>query len=208
MKIIAISDTHGQHHQLTLPEGDMIIHAGDITRSGKESQVKEFLLWFSKQPHRYKVFVAGNHDWYFEREEASIIKELIPEGIIYLNDEGIEIEGVKIWGSPIQPWFLDWAFNRQRGEDIQKHWDLIPEDSDIVVTHGPVYGYQDLTVRNEKVGCEDLLKTIQKIKPKYHISGHIHEGYGQSSDGITEYVNASVLNESYQLVNEPICFDY
>ncbi len=205
MKIIVISDTHGQHHNLEVPPGDMVIHAGDVSRSGKESQIKEFLLWFEKLPHKYKIFVAGNHDWYFEKAIPEDIATVIPENVTYLNDTGVTIEGMNIWGSPIQPWFLDWAFNRHRGADIRKHWDLIPENTDLLITHGPAMGYQDKTTRGEHVGCLDLLERIQFIKPKYHVSGHIHEAYGQSTDGTTTYINASVLNERYQLVNEPIC---
>jgi len=126
LKIISISDTHGKHKGLTLPDADMIIHAGDITSNGDELQVKSFLNWFSNLNIQHKIFIAGNHDFYFERNPTEGIQKLIPENIIYLNDQLITIDGINIWGSPITPWFFDWAFNRERGEDIKKHWDLIP----------------------------------------------------------------------------------
>ncbi len=207
MKIIAISDTHGQHKDLQLPDGDLLLHAGDVSKRGSRAEIMDFLYWFSDQPHKYKVFIAGNHDFYFEKTVPEFINSDIPKNVVYLNDSGTEIEEIKIWGSPIQPWFYDWAFNRQRGADIKKHWNLIPSGTDILITHGPAYGILDLTMDSRAVGCEDLLEKIQEIKPKYHICGHIHEAYGQKRVGDTHYINASVLNLNYRLVNEPIVFE-
>lgn len=207
MKIVAISDTHNQHKFLNLPKGDMLIHAGDVSSRGTKEQVLDFLDWFSKTDFKYKIFIAGNHDFYFEKENEEIVKDIIPKSIIYLNDSGIEIENIKIWGSPIQPEFYDWAFNRDRGEEIQKHWNLVPKDTDILITHGPVYGILDKTVKNDYAGCENLLKTIKIIKPKIHIFGHIHEAYGvQEAFGI-KFINASLLDEKYYLKNKPISFN-
>jgi Icc-related predicted phosphoesterase len=208
MKIVAISDTHNRHQSLVLPKGDMLIHAGDVSSQGKQSQVEDFLKWFSKQDFKYKIFIAGNHDFFFERMPEDYIKLLIPENVIYLNDSGVEIEGIKIWGSPVQPWFYDWAFNRQRGEDIKKHWDLIPLSTDILITHGPAKGILDKTIQNVETGCEDLLNKIKEIRPKYFIFGHIHEGYGMVEKKGTTFINASVLDVQYQLANEPVEFDY
>ncbi len=123
MKFVAISDTHGQHYKLELPEADVLIHAGDISGIGLQSEVYDFLTWFSKQNYEYKIFIAGNHDFYFERVPEDEIKNMIPDNIIYLNDSGININGVQIWGSPVSPFFYNWAFNRHRGVDIKKHWD-------------------------------------------------------------------------------------
>ena len=209
MKFVVISDTHGKHQSLILPKGDVIIHAGDVSSMGKESEIKDFLNWFSKTDFTYKILIAGNHDFYFEKisHNTQVLEELIPSNIIYLNDTGIEIENLKIWGSPIQPWFYNWAFNRYRGEDIKKHWNKIPQDTDILITHGPVFGILDKTSRNENVGCKDLLNKIEEIKPKFHICGHIHEAYGQLKQENTTYINASVLDENYNLRNKPIVFE-
>lgn len=206
MKIVAISDTHGKHQSLILPKGDMLIHAGDVSSLGKESEIKDFLNWFSKTDFTYKILIAGNHDFYFEKIafNETILNQLIPSNIIYLNDSGVEIEGIKVWGSPIQPWFYNWAFNRYRGEDIKKYWNKIPQDTDILITHGPAYGILDKTIRSENVGCEDLLEKINEVKPKFHICGHIHEAYGHMKQGNTEFINASVLDEGYNLRNKPI----
>lgn len=208
MKIVAISDSHNRHQKLQLPEGDMLIHAGDVTSQGKQSQVEDFLKWFSKQPHKYKIFIAGNHDFFFERMPEDYIQRLIPENVTYLNDSGITIEGINIWGSPVQPWFYDWAFNRQRGGDISEHWDLIPQNTDILITHGPVYGIVDKTIYGQNVGCSDLLNTVRRIQPRYFICGHIHEAYGIIENMGTIYINASVLDVQYQLMNQPIVFEY
>ncbi len=207
MKAIFISDTHGKHSDLILPEGDIVFHTGDVSSTGTISEIEGFLEWFEKLDYRYKIFIAGNHDFYFEKEEEHKIKKIIPDNIIYLNDSGIEIEGKFIWGSPIQPWFFDWAFNRKRGEEILIHWNLIPENTDILLTHGPPFGILDKTVRGVHVGCEELQNIVKKIKPKIHAFGHIHEDYGVIEKENCTFVNASVLNFNYKLVNEPIILD-
>jgi len=207
LKIIAISDTHGYHDQLLLPSGDVLIHAGDFSSRGSESEVKDFLHWFSEQNFKHKICIAGNHDFFFERAEAERIESIIPKDVIYLNDSGITIDGVNIWGSPVTPWFFDWAFNRHRGADIKKHWDLILHDTDILITHGPMHGVLDRTIHGMQVGCEVLKDAINIIKPKVHICGHIHEAYGQSTLQDTLFINASVLDVRYRLVNPPVVFE-
>jgi Icc-related predicted phosphoesterase len=213
VKIVAISDTHGKHRNLVLPEGDILIHAGDVSSMGKESEIKDFLNWFSNTDFTYKIMIAGNHDFYFEKigDNAKVLEELIPANVIYLNDSGVEIENLgqktlRIWGSPIQPWFFNWAFNRNRGEDIKRHWDKIPQNTDMLITHGPAYGILDKTTRNESVGCEDLLEKVKEVKPKFHICGHIHGSAGYYFNGHTHFFNASVLNERYSYENVPQTF--
>lgn len=127
MKFIVISDTHNKHESLFLPAGDILIHAGDVSMKGTEAEIIDFLEWFAIQDFEYKIFIAGNHDFYFEKQTNEHIQAVIPKGIIYLNDSGTTIKGLNIWGSPITPWFFNWAFNRHRGEPIRRHWDLIPE---------------------------------------------------------------------------------
>lgn len=207
MKFVAISDTHGKHKNLILPSGDVLIHAGDVTREGQEAEVVDFLKWFHEQDFRFKIFVAGNHDFYFERRPEEEINKLIPKGIIYLNDTGTTIGGIKIWGSPITPWFYDWAFNRNRGGPIKRHWDLIPADTKVLITHGPVFGILDITVGGQHVGCEDLLLKVREIAPEVHICGHIHEAYGAVEMDGTRFINASILNERYAMVNRPLVFE-
>lgn len=207
MKFVAISDTHGQHRNLVLPKGNVLIHAGDITRRGKEPEVIDFVSWFAAQDFEHKIFIAGNHDFYFERTADDEMEKIIPKDIIYLNDSGVVIEGLHIWGSPITPWFFDWAFNRHRGEAIRRHWDLIPTNTDMLITHGPVMGILDKTIYGVHAGCEDLLKKVEEIKPAVHICGHIHEGYGIVEKGGIKFINASVLDPQYNLVNTPVLFE-
>jgi Icc-related predicted phosphoesterase len=207
LKFIAISDTHCRHKSLRLPKGDAIIHAGDISYRGKKSEVVDFLDWFKGLDYKYKIFIAGNHDFYFEKEGAKELDKVIPDDIIYLNDTEVIIDGRKIWGSPVTPWFFNWAFNRRRGALIAKHWALIPEDVDILLTHGPVLGILDMVINGQQVGCKDLLQRVQEVKPKVHLCGHIHEGYGSIKKFGTKFINASLLNESYELVNKPVIFE-
>ncbi len=166
------------------------------------------MFWFDSLDFRYKIFIAGNHDYFFEKASQAEIEDLIPDGVTYLNDSGIEIEGIQFWGSPVQPWFFNWAFNRFRGLDILKHWDLIPDNTDILITHGPSAGKLDLTSRKEHVGCVDLMDAIERIKPLYHICGHIHEAYGEIKESETIYINCSVLNLHYQLENDPVLITF
>jgi len=207
MKFVVISDTHGQHAGLKLPKGDVLMHAGDISSRGKRDEVLDFLNWFKELPHKYKIFIAGNHDFLFEDLPEEEIKAMIPDNVIYLCDSGVSIENIKIWGSPVTPWFFDWAFNRQRGTEIAKHWNLIPNDTDILITHGPVFDKLDRTIHGERVGCIDLLKKVEHLRPKIFICGHIHEAYGTQEQNGIKYINASVLDERYRLKNQPSVFE-
>lgn len=207
MRFVVISDTHCRHKNVKLPKGDVLLHTGDITYRGKKEEVADFMNWFAVQRFTHKVFIAGNHDFFFERESPETIKAMIPENVIYLNDNGTQINGLNIWGSPVTPWFFNWAFNRHRGEQIRKHWDLIPANTDILITHGPAYGYLDQVINEQHVGDKDLLQKILEIKPKVHAFGHIHESYGDIKRKGIRFMNACVLNEHYELVNRPIIFD-
>jgi Icc-related predicted phosphoesterase len=208
LKTTLISDSHNQHRALKLNGGDLLIHAGDVSSRGSKLEILDFLAWFSEQNYTYKIFIAGNHDFFFEKEKKELINKCIPKNVIYLNDSGCIIEGVKIWGSPIQPWFYDWAFNRNRGSEIKQHWNKIPTDTEILITHGPPYRILDLTKRGEEVGCEDLLNRLNQVKPSLHIFGHIHEGYGNILKNGTSFFNASVLDLNYCLRNEPFNINY
>lgn len=207
MKFVAIADTHCRHHNLKLPKGDVLLHAGDICYKGEKEEVVDFLKWFGKQYFEYKIFIAGNHDFYFERKSLQQINAMLPPTVFYLNDSGVEINGVRIWGSPVTPWYFNWAFNRKRGPAILKHWQQIPQGTQILITHGPAFGIHDTVINGKNAGCKDLLEHVQKIKPQVHICGHIHEGYGQLKRNETKYINASLLNESYELVNKPVVFE-
>lgn len=207
MDFVAISDTHRRHRKLRdLPKADAIVHAGDISSRGTLEEIDDFLRWFDGLDYRYKIFIAGNHDFLFEQAGPELLRDLIPPGITYLNDSGVTVEGIRIWGSPVTPWFHDWAFNRARGAAIARHWALIPPGTDIVLVHGPAHGILDYTHTHIHAGCEELRKRLSEIRPAYVVSGHIHEAYGRHEEHGTRFINASVLNEQYRLRHPPSLF--
>jgi len=201
---VAISDTHGMYRDIEIPDGDVLIHAGDITRHGKLSELHDFNNWLGEQPHQHKIIIAGNHDWYFERQKDESLTILT--NAIYLEDQSITIAGHNFYGSPWQPEFQNWAFNLQRGKEIQEKWNLISNDIDVLITHGPVFGILDKIFNGENVGCEALLSKIKEIKPKVHICGHIHEGYGEVVHLGIKFINASITTLRYKPTNAPIVF--
>lgn len=216
-KITVISDTHGKHKQITkdLPGGDILIHAGDISSRGYEHEIQQYCKWFNDiNDYDNKVFIAGNHDWGFQNNVGRV-QEIVNsyKTIDYLQDShlqtGPDIDNlVKIYGSPWQPEFYNWAFNLSRnGTELLEKWNNIPDDTDILITHGPAWGYVDQVIgRSEHLGCELLTQRIKTIKPKIHICGHIHSGHGYKFDGDTHFINASVLDEDYIYTYKPLTF--
>lgn len=202
MRLVLISDTHNQHGALNLPRGDVLVHAGDFTMRGTEDEVETFGSWLGAQPFEHKVVVAGNHDFLFEREPARA-RSLLPGDVHYLQDSEVTLGGLRFWGSPWQPWFMDWAFNLQRGPDLAAKWALIPDGIDVLITHGPPQGTADRTVNGEDVGCADLAAAMDRVKPRLSVFGHIHEGYGVYEDR----VNAAICDQKYRLANRPIAVD-
>ena len=202
------SDTH-THRGFSLPDGDVLIHAGDATSNGTLPEVSQFLAWFSAQPHRHKIFIAGNHDWLFARASdlASMVLVEHPD-VVYLQDSGVEIDGVRFWGSPWQPAFRDWAFNLPRnGPQLLAIWNKIPMGTDVLITHGPPYGVLDQVQGGEHLGCEALKLRHAEVKPRVHVFGHIHDGYGVAFAGSRVLVNASICDEKYRASNRPIMVD-
>ncbi len=206
-RIVTISDTHSRHQKIkSMPEGDILIHSGDATERGGIDEIVAFNEWLGTLPYLHKIFVAGNHDWLFERSPQ--FAPTLMSNAHYLLDNFIEIEGLKIYGAPWQPRFFDWAFNVDRGAAIAQKWQMIPDDIDVLITHGPPHGILDeVAYRHEHVGCEELLPVVHRIKPRAHIFGHIHSGYGMVEQNGIKFVNASICNEAYQPVNAPIVFD-
>jgi len=208
MKLTFISDTHSEHSKLNLGSGSVLIHCGDLTKSGSIEELKDFSSYMKNQDFEHKIVVAGNHDFCLEDERKSEAEGILAQnGIIYLNDNGVEINGLHFWGSPIQPTFFNWAFNRDRGLDIKSHWDLIPENTNILITHGPPFGILDQCKNGQNVGCRDLLNKVKKLNLKVHAFGHIHESYGIETQNKHTYLNASSLDENYKMTNEPITLE-
>ncbi|KAK6627146.1 hypothetical protein RUM44_009623 [Polyplax serrata] len=236
LRIVCVSDTHSltNHIKFKIPDGDVLIHAGDVSQCGRVEEIIDFNDWLGKLPHKHKIVIAGNHELSFDEDFKSsqksnkrnkiptfgIPKHKIEEAIaspspkqylsncIYLEDSEIVLYGIKFYGTPWQPKFHNWAFNLPRGEKCLEKWNQIPDDTDILITHTPPLGHGDYCYTGVRAGCVELLQTIQKrVKPKYHIFGHIHEGYGTTTDGNTVFVNASTCDIYYNPVNEPIVFD-
>jgi Icc-related predicted phosphoesterase len=217
-RITFISDTHTKHDKLNgfLDGGDMLIHAGDLTGRGYITEIENFMKWYDKiNNYDTKIFIAGNHDFGFQDDNQKLRGLLTGyKTIDYLEDElmmvGEDYENmIKIWGTPWQPEFHNWAFNLPRGEKLKEKWDMIPMNTDILITHGPPLGKLDyVRYPNENVGCEELMKRVEEVKPKIHVFGHIHEGYGYVFDGNTHYINAAVLNGRYEFQNKPVTVDW
>lgn len=224
MDITCISDLHGYYP--ALDGGDLLIIAGDLNARDKKNEYDDFRTWIAKQNYKKIIVIAGNHDGLIENGmKRKTDDPLHPNHLVhpahYLCDSGCEFEGLKIWGSPWTPKFYNWHFMKARGEDIKKMWDLIPQDIDILITHGPPFGVLDETVEGNFVGCEELKLALRRIQPKLHIFGHIHESYGKchkvweypvthglSNEELvpnqTMFINASYVNEHYNPVNNPI----
>jgi Icc-related predicted phosphoesterase len=227
IRFVCISDTHTMADKILIPEGDVLIFSGDFSFSGQLSEVEKFKSFLCTLPHKYKVVIAGNHDLSFDKEKYHKFskyhdtEEGFPEsiddfknsfiegvdGLFYLENSSVNLLGYKIYGSPYTPTYFNWAFMKS-DDELLNIWKEIPDDTDIVITHGPPMYIGDLTAMNINAGSLTLLKELQnRIKPKYHIFGHIHEGYGVYSDGLTTYINCSTMTLEYIPENFPIVFD-
>ncbi|MBX3460956.1 MAG: metallophosphatase domain-containing protein [Planctomycetes bacterium] len=206
MRLVCISDTHGRHGDLDLPDGDVLVHSGDFCAHDDVDEVRDFSEWLYAQPFEHRVVIAGNHDLLFENAPElaeGILRKACP-GVHYLFDSGVEIDGIKFWGSPWQPRFFDWAFNLERGQALRRVWAKVPAGIDVLITHGPPQGVLDETHDGRLVGCEELKAALGRIKPRVHIFGHIHEGYGETKEGGVHFVNAASLDAGYRKLNPPI----
>lgn len=224
-RFVCISDTHGQHGKIArVPDGDVLIHAGDFSSTGEFEQVQSLERWLSCLPHAHKIVIAGNHDLTFQRDfyeanwrrfhheklDCGPIRALLADSpnLTYLEDSETMVFGLRIYGSPWQPEFCNWAFNLPRGAPCAERWRRIPEGIDVLVTHGPPAGHGSRCWGSGfDAGCEDLLHRVRRLRPRAHVFGHIHEGYGATSDGVTTFINASTCTLKYTPTNAPIVFD-
>lgn len=228
MRLTILSDTHTKHGLIPmedLPGGDILIHSGDIMNSGYNwNDIYDFCTWFSSlKQYNEKIFIAGNHDRMFENHPEEV-QEILNKflNIDYIQDEEYVSYGdgpngdhpednIRIYGSPWQPEFYSWAFNLPKnGIEIAGKWEAIPDNTDILITHGPSFEVLDtVTGRHyDNLGCELLAQRIEVIKPKIHICGHIHSGYGYEFKNGTHFFNASVLDEQYNYTQKPMTFDW
>lgn len=216
MKLILISDTHQRHKHLRMPKGDVLVHAGDFCSHGDLGEVTSFGEWLKGLDYKHIVFISGNHERAFERNKAKALSSIPTTTnhggkIHYLHDSSVEIWGIKFYGSPWQPKFYNWAFNLPRdGIQLRRKWEKIPDDTDVLVTHGPPHGILDKAPHApDGMGCKMLFKRVLDVKPKLHVFGHCHPGYGMNYnllDG-TIFVNASVVNNWHYIEHAPVEFE-
>lgn len=207
MKIALFSDTHALHGNITIPNADILIFAGDMTHCRTARDVSDFNNFLGGLPHKHKIVVGGNHDHRLARDLQKA-KLLFTEAV-YLLDEFVVISGITIYGAPWQPLFNDHAcdaFALPRGKALKAKWDMIPPGVDILVTHTPPAGIldQDGPVSH---GCSDLTAAVAALKPKYHVFGHIHSRHGMIKYGPTCYINCNVQGEGGAL-RSALLLDY
>lgn len=218
MKIVCISDTHTKEKYMIheIPDGDVLIHAGDFMNSGwNMSEYGAFLKWFSSFPHKHKILIAGNHDRFTEINESLFKSDVKSFGnIIYLRDEEIIIEGIKFYGTPWQPWFHFWSWNFSKNEvsyekEALYRWGNIPLDTNVLICHGQPYGINDKTEDGTYTGCKYLKDRIfRDLKQlKLFVAGHIHYAHGITKVKEITFINASICDEDYRPVNAPIIFN-
>lgn len=206
MKIVVVSDTHNSQNKLVLPKADILIHCGDWTGRGTEWEFKLVQQWLEGicDDYDHIIGIGGNHDFGLQTNREDIVKKyLTPENFIYLQDEEFVYKGVKFYGSPWTPMFNNWAF-MQNDDELAQVWNKIPEDTDVLITHGPPKSILDRNQEGELCGSETLYNRVKRLdKLKAHVFGHIHEGYGQVKIDTTTFYNCSILNRAYQIQNKP-----
>lgn len=213
MRIVAISDNHGYSlnqidNKLGLPDGDILVHAGDFTDRGEIAYISRFVESVKDYDYDEVIVIAGNHDFCFQNDLQYRAEELIEEECIYLRNDSVTVDGVKFHGTPWSCKFGNWAF--MGGIDkLSRQYERIDDDTDVIISHTPPHDILDevkYTRPDETphVGSKALKKRIESVEPELVVCGHIHEAYGDSEvDGI-KYINASVCNLDYDLVNDPV----
>lgn len=207
-RVVCISDTHGMHRSIKIPEGDILLHTGDLTTYGKPKELVDFNQWLALLPHRDKVIIAGNHDGALDRQPSSFGKAVFSNAH-YLCDEEVTVQGLRIYGAPWTPEFFNWHFMLPRGGwEMRTKWDKIPEGLDILMTHGPPLNKLDYGKHQRaSVGCGVLREAVERAKPRFHVFGHIHESYGGLKSEHTTFINCAIMTRGYIPSNEPIVID-
>lgn len=205
LRVVLLSDTHLHHDALQVPAGDILIHAGDSTRRGTLAELDAVDTFFAGLSHPHKLIIAGNHDFAFERQPTLARARI--EHATYLEDDALTLEGVRFYGSPWQPVFFNWAFNLPRGDPLRRVWARIPDETDVLITHGPPHGHLDRTSTGIRAGCEALLEAIARVRPCLHVFGDIHEAYGVHQGAHTLFANASICDLRYRPRNPPLVVD-
>ncbi len=203
---MCVSDTHELHRQLTIPRGDIFVHAGDFTMFGKRaSQAADFDSWLGELPHPVKLVIPGNHEFYIEEDEDRADQYL--KNATVLINQGIEAFGLKIWGSPLTDLYGG-AFGRSSPDDLRRIYKQIPAGVDVLITHGPPHGILDRDrPQYPGAGYMELRLAVASLKPILHVFGHIHGGYGLLREGGTIFANAAMLTDDGDVEREPLVID-
>lgn len=200
-KIVAISDIHGSHDDITLPKGDILVVAGDFTNMGRDNEIIGFNEWLGEQDFDDILVVPGNHDFLFQTHQA-LARQLLNNATV-LIDEEYTAHGIKFYGSPWTPEFYNWAFMKKRG-DLHTMWELVPDDIDFLITHGPPAGILDKVAPGRYAGCQELTDELLRITPKVHVFGHLHlEGGQQLLKNGTMYANVAICDDQYNPTRKP-----
>ena len=204
MRLVCLADTHNLHHEIPIPDGDVLIHAGDFTDAGTRNETNNFLRWIARLPHPHKLIVPGNHDFFFEKNDQIAT---IPPSVTLLINEGVEIDGKLFWGSPVTPGSGNWAFNKDFGKEIAQTWKQIPKHTDVLITHTPPYGIMDQIENGLRLGCEELLKVLKVVEPKLHLFGHVHYSSGFLRRQNTDFHNLAIMDERHRIMHLPTIID-
>jgi len=205
LRLVLLSDTHELHREIEVPDGDILIHAGDFTMFSKSlDAITDFNNWLGELPHRHKIIVPGNHEFFIEQDDSD--RCLLDNAIVLIN-EGLEVEGLRIWGSPVTP--LDGAaFGLSSEKARRKVYSMVPDDIDVLITHGPPFGILDTEHRfGVHQGCHELLERVKRVKPKLHVFGHIHGASGVYRKEHTLFVNAARLGLDGDPGGGPMVFE-
>lgn len=207
IKITHISDTHGKEPKLI--GGDILIHSGDLTKHGFKSEILKQLNYLHEQLDKYKyvVMTGGNHDFWIERHPDEFRDACLSACVIPLLNESIEVMGLKIFGSPDSPIFHNWAFNKTES-DLYDVYEKIPEDTDILITHGPPLGILDKTFFGTHVGSESLFERVNQLNLKLHLFGHIHEDLGVVENKKTLFINSGTTVCNIELDEKEIRWEF
>jgi Icc-related predicted phosphoesterase len=204
LRLVLLSDTHEIHREVEVPTGDILIHAGDFTMFSKSMEaIADFNDWLGELPHRHKIVVPGNHEFFLEADPS---ERLILDNAVVLINEGTEIEGLRIWGSPVTPLYGG-AFGLRSAKDRKMLFAQIPNDIDVLVSHGPPFGILDTAPSGLHEGCLELLDAVERVRPKLHVFGHIHGAHGIFQTELTTFVNASRLGTHNDPCKAPFIFE-
>ena len=204
LRLVLLSDTHQLHREVEVPDGDIFIHSGDFTMFSRSmAEITDFNTWLGELPHQHKIVVPGNHEFFLE---ANPLKRSLLDNATVLINEGIEIDGLRIWGSPVTPLYGG-AFGLSSAEDRKRLYARIPEDTDVLITHGPPFGILDSGPDSGlHSGCRELFDAVMRVRPKLHVFGHVHGAHGIFQTDHTTFVNAALLGIHGDLDKSPLVF--